>query len=98
MERRDLIHTGVLILPILRLDIHNIGFIMEHHMINQKSNPLSKSPCISHCIIDTDNGCCEGCWRTLDEISAWRTMQETTKLATLELLKTRCLIAGHITK
>ena len=67
-------------------------------MVNKKTTLFSKSPCISHCIIDTDNGFCEGCWRTLDEISTWRTMQETTKLSTLELLKIRCLTAGQITK
>lgn len=67
-------------------------------MIDQRTSPSPKSPCISHCIIDTDNGFCEGCWRTLDEVSAWRTMQDTTKLAVLELLKARRLASGQIVK
>jgi predicted Fe-S protein YdhL (DUF1289 family) len=67
-------------------------------MIDQRTSPSPKSPCISHCIIDTDNGFCEGCWRTLDEVSAWRTMQDTTKLAILELLKVRRLAAGQTAK
>jgi predicted Fe-S protein YdhL (DUF1289 family) len=62
-------------------------------MIDQKAAPSPKSPCIRHCIIDTDNKFCEGCWRTLDEISAWRTAQDTTKFAILKLLKIRRLAA-----
>jgi len=71
---------------------------MEQRMIDQKTTSSPKSPCISHCIIDTSSGFCEGCWRTLDEVSAWRTMQDTTKLATLELLEVRRLAAGQIAK
>ena len=67
-------------------------------MVNQKITPSPKSPCISHCIIDTDNGFCEGCWRTLDEISEWRNMQHTTKCNTLKLLKVRRLAAKLIDK
>lgn len=29
------------------------------------------TPCISVCRIHADNGLCEGCFRTLGEISAW---------------------------
>ena len=67
-------------------------------MINQKPSSSPKSPCINHCTINTDNGFCEGCWRTLNEVSAWRTLQDTTKLAILELLKVRRFAAGQITK
>ena len=67
-------------------------------MVYQKTAPSPKSPCISHCIIDTKNGFCEGCWRTLDEISAWRNMQDATKLAILKLLKIRRLAADQKAK
>lgn len=30
------------------------------------------SPCINVCRIDAKSGYCEGCLRTLEEISAWR--------------------------
>jgi len=29
------------------------------------------TPCISVCRVNEDNGLCEGCFRTLGEISAW---------------------------
>jgi len=29
------------------------------------------TPCISVCRVNADNGLCEGCFRTLGEISAW---------------------------
>ena len=67
-------------------------------MIDQKTSSSPRSPCISHCIIDADNGFCEGCWRTLDEVSAWRTMQDTSKLEILELLKVRRLAADQVGK
>jgi predicted Fe-S protein YdhL (DUF1289 family) len=67
-------------------------------MIDQKTTLSPKSPCISHCIIDKDSGFCEGCWRTLNEVSAWRTMQDTTKLVVLKLLEVRRLTADEIAK
>jgi predicted Fe-S protein YdhL (DUF1289 family) len=67
-------------------------------MNDQKTALSPKSPCISHCIIDTDSGFCEGCWRTLNEVSKWRTMQDTTKLAILKSLAVRRLAAGQIAK
>ncbi len=67
-------------------------------MIDKKTAPSPKSPCISHCIIDTDSGFCEGCWRTLEEVSAWRTMQDTTKVAVLKSLESRRLSADKLAK
>ena len=65
-------------------------------MIDHKITPSPKSPCISYCIINTDNGFCGGCWRTLDEISMWRTLQDTPKFAILKLLKARRFAAGQL--
>ena len=36
-----------------------------------RSSENLPSPCISVCRISADSGLCEGCFRTLDEISAW---------------------------
>lgn len=33
--------------------------------------PAPASPCIGVCRIDPRNGLCEGCQRTIEEISAW---------------------------
>jgi uncharacterized protein len=37
------------------------------------------SPCISVCQMDRRSGLCEGCLRTIDEISAWSVMSEADK-------------------
>ena len=33
---------------------------------------MTLSPCIKVCVIDPASGLCTGCWRSLDEIAAWR--------------------------
>lgn len=37
------------------------------------------SPCVSICRIDPENGFCEGCLRTIDEIAAWSRMSDADK-------------------
>ncbi|MDB5751116.1 MAG: YbaK/prolyl-tRNA synthetase associated protein [Ramlibacter sp.] len=37
------------------------------------------SPCISICRLDADSGLCEGCFRTLDEITAWSGMPDAQR-------------------
>jgi uncharacterized protein len=37
------------------------------------------SPCLSVCRIDPAGEWCEGCFRTLDEISAWSRMSDEAK-------------------
>jgi len=37
------------------------------------------SPCISVCRVDADSGWCEGCLRTLGEISAWSRLDRDGK-------------------
>lgn len=38
-----------------------------------KSLPSESSPCVRRCCLDADD-ICLGCFRTMDEICAWRTM------------------------
>jgi len=40
-----------------------------------------RSPCINVCRMDDDTGLCEGCARTLDEISAWSGASDDQKRA-----------------
>jgi uncharacterized protein len=48
------------------------------------------SPCISICRMDEDSGWCEGCLRTLDEISVWSLLDDTEKHAvSVELSRRR---------
>ncbi len=39
------------------------------------------SPCQSVCRMEPDTGWCEGCLRTLDEITAWSRMDDAGKRA-----------------
>ena len=46
-----------------------------------------KSPCIRVCTIK--DGLCQGCYRTLDEISKWRDYNEEEKKDILKLIHKR---------
>lgn len=43
------------------------------------SDDVVPSPCMSVCKIDPENGLCEGCFRTLDEIAAWSRLTPDAK-------------------
>lgn len=47
------------------------------------------SPCNSVCRMDARTGWCEGCLRTLDEIGAWATLDDTEKRAVWDALAVR---------
>lgn len=47
------------------------------------------SPCISLCRIDARTGWCEGCGRTLDEISGWSAASDTERRAVLQRIAQR---------
>jgi predicted Fe-S protein YdhL (DUF1289 family) len=34
----------------------------------------SASPCTAVCILDPASGLCRGCWRNIDEITAWSSL------------------------
>ena len=42
------------------------------------------SPCVQICRIDARTGWCEGCWRRLEEIGGWMTMDEDARCFNLE--------------
>lgn len=37
------------------------------------------SPCTRVCVIDAESGLCEGCGRTLTEIAAWASLDDSTR-------------------
>ena len=47
------------------------------------------SPCINVCSIDPDDGFCEGCRRTLDEIARWTVMTPAHRERIMAELKAR---------
>lgn len=51
-----------------------------------KQSPQQRSavsPCINVCTLNVDNGLCQGCWRTLDEITRWSRVSNDERLAIL---------------
>lgn len=48
-----------------------------------------RSPCINVCRIDRRSGFCEGCKRTVDEITRWPLASETDQAAILAELPGR---------
>ena len=51
------------------------------------------SPCIDICRMDPASGLCEGCWRTLDEIAAWSTLDDDAKRRVWQRLHERRALA-----
>jgi len=49
------------------------------------------SPCISVCRMDPRTEWCEGCYRTLEEIAAWSTMEDEEKRAVWQTIAERAL-------
>jgi hypothetical protein len=59
---------------------------------------LVQSPCIKKCKIDPVDRICSGCYRTLEEITNWRTMSDDQKRQTLVQLIQRSKDALDSTK
>ncbi|MCK6453322.1 MAG: DUF1289 domain-containing protein [Alphaproteobacteria bacterium] len=53
------------------------------------------SPCIGVCQLDPVTEHCRGCWRTIDEIAAWRALDCDGRVAILERLRKRRRAAGQ---
>ena len=53
------------------------------------------SPCIDVCKMDPATGWCEGCLRTIDEIIAWGSLDDTGKRRVWALLPARAARVGR---
>jgi len=53
------------------------------------------SPCINICKMDTSSGLCQGCFRTLDEITAWSGIDDPARLRILAEVARRRLEQGQ---
>lgn len=51
--------------------------------------PPISSPCINICQMNTTTGLCEGCFRTLDEITRWSAEDELGKNRILAKIEAR---------
>jgi uncharacterized protein len=47
------------------------------------------SPCTDVCRLDKTTGHCEGCFRSREEIKAWKTMADNDKLVLFDILLAR---------
>lgn len=59
-----------------------------------KSQPVP-SPCLSICRMDAATGWCEGCFRTLEEIAAWGSLDDDAKRDLWRLIEQRALPKEH---
>jgi predicted Fe-S protein YdhL (DUF1289 family) len=53
----------------------------DHHAV--------PSPCINVCRMDASTGWCEGCLRTIDEISGWSSLDDDAKRAVWDAIEAR---------
>ncbi len=53
------------------------------------------SPCINLCVIDAETGFCQGCYRTLDEISNWMALPPADRVDIIRELERRRQSAGR---
>ena len=59
----------------------DVGRFIEH--------PPIVSPCTNVCEMDPASGLCRGCFRTLDEIAAWGTLDDDARRAVMAELPQR---------
>ena len=58
-------------------------------MIQAGKQNTAVSPCINVCTLDAANGLCQGCFRTLDEISVWSRASNDERLNILDAVARR---------
>jgi predicted Fe-S protein YdhL (DUF1289 family) len=61
---------------------------LERQVTQNKKTPVD-SPCINVCLMDDLTGLCQGCFRTLDEISGWSRATNDDKLVILVAVNLR---------
>lgn len=54
-----------------------------------ENGPRVPSPCNSVCRIEPASGWCEGCWRSIDEIIGWGSMDDAARRAVWAALDER---------
>ena len=57
---------------------------------------MTSSPCIKLCVLDQD-GYCRGCYRTIQEISAWTRLSMAQQRQILGVLPVRAQQRGAVT-
>ena len=52
-------------------------------MTPSRKQVVAASPCINVCTLDAARGLCQGCFRTVDEISLWSRVDNEQRLSIL---------------
>jgi predicted Fe-S protein YdhL (DUF1289 family) len=52
-------------------------------MIQARKQPAAVSPCVNICKLTADRSLCQGCFRTVAEISAWSRVSNDDRLVIL---------------
>jgi len=52
-------------------------------MTHNRKPAAAASPCINVCTLDVARGVCQGCFRTVDEITAWSRVSDDERLRIL---------------
>ena len=77
--------------PVPQATTNPLGLLANRAIAAQALQRDVPSPCISVCRMDADNGSCEGCLRTLDEIAGWSRMDDIEKRITWGAIQLRAL-------
>lgn len=65
--------------------LHGYATLHVRHPVHGEVGEVL-SPCVSVCVIDADTDQCEGCFRNLQEITAWSGASEADRLH----IRTQC--------
>jgi uncharacterized protein len=60
-----------------------------HEQIDEAAQRRIESPCIGVCVIDPATDCCEGCFRTLEEVAFWSTSSAPERRQILDRVERR---------
>ena len=68
--------------------------IDQSHNTGASSISIASSPCIDICEVNDENNC-NGCYRSIDEITGWNALSNNKKVAILEQVDIRKKSLSH---
>ncbi|MDB5848165.1 MAG: YbaK/prolyl-tRNA synthetase associated region [Rhodoferax sp.] len=79
--------------PVSYLNEEAIQLVLERANTVAAAGDRVPSPCISVCRVNADSGLCEGCFRTLGEISSWGRSSPDAQRALWQTIRQRIALA-----
>jgi uncharacterized protein len=71
------------------IPVFQLSFISHIIMRCTVSQTRPSSPCLKICVMDSASRICEGCGRTIEEISGWIRLSEPERIAIMAILPAR---------